>query len=311
MLNENRLFEYNNNQCSNPNKNWIDELVINLHITEACNYSCGFCYAHWAKRNRPEFWKSPHDVMQLLDALKQYFTNPNTNFRQKLDYKHVRLSFAGGEPTLIPQLGDYITYAAKIGFRISLITNGSRLNEGWLQQYGADIAMLGLSIDSINPATQHAIGRKERKDGTILSLNDFKHIADYYKKVNSAGKLKINSVISEHNYHENMSALITAMSPDKWKILKVMPFQGYDVLAQSKFSEFIFRHHAFKSIISPESNDDMTDSYLMINPDGRFYQNSQLCDGNEHDESAPILETGVEQALAQINFNPIKFINRY
>lgn len=32
----------------------LSELVINWHITEACNYRCRYCYAHWTV-NRPEF----------------------------------------------------------------------------------------------------------------------------------------------------------------------------------------------------------------------------------------------------------------
>ena len=28
--------------------------VINWHVTEACNYRCGYCYAHWDRPSRTE-----------------------------------------------------------------------------------------------------------------------------------------------------------------------------------------------------------------------------------------------------------------
>lgn len=31
--------------------NKANQLVINYHITEKCNYDCHYCYAKWAKPN--------------------------------------------------------------------------------------------------------------------------------------------------------------------------------------------------------------------------------------------------------------------
>ncbi len=46
----------------------------------------------------------------------------------------------------------------------------------------------------------------------------------------------------------------------------------------------------------------------MINPHGRFFFNKA---GGEYGYSEPILEVGIKQALAQIDFNEERFINRY
>ena len=53
----------------------------------------------------------------------------------------------------------------------------------------------------------------------------------------------------------------------------------------------------------------MTDSYLMIDPIGRFFQNSIL--GSGYSYSTPIVNTGIEEALNEINFDPEKFHGRY
>jgi len=53
----------------------------------------------------------------------------------------------------------------------------------------------------------------------------------------------------------------------------------------------------------------MTDSYLRIEPIGRFFQNSIL--GNGYSYSTPIVNTGIEEALNEINFDPQNFYGRY
>ncbi len=53
----------------------------------------------------------------------------------------------------------------------------------------------------------------------------------------------------------------------------------------------------------------MTESYLMIDPLGRFYQNSANKSGYKYSENTNLC--GVESALAQIQFNPITFASRY
>lgn len=50
----------------------------------------------------------------------------------------------------------------------------------------------------------------------------------------------------------------------------------------------------------------MTESYLMINPEGRFYQNTE----GKYIYSSKILEVGLSQAIQEIEFNDKKFIER-
>ncbi len=52
-----------------------------------------------------------------------------------------------------------------------------------------------------------------------------------------------------------------------------------------------------------EGNDDMQGSYVMVDPLGRFFGNAT----GRHVYSAPILEVGVEAALAQVGVSTAKF----
>ncbi|WP_434419673.1 hypothetical protein [Nannocystis pusilla] len=55
-----------------------------------------------------------------------------------------------------------------------------------------------------------------------------------------------------------------------------------------------------------EDNAAMTDSYAMLDPLGRFYGNH----GGRHLYSAPILEVGVQTALRQSRFSPVRLVAR-
>ncbi len=46
--------------------------------------------------------------------------------------------------------------------------------------------------------------------------------------------------------------------------------------------------------------------YIMVTPDGRFYQNS----GGKYSYSVPILEAGVEAGLAAVRFDYRKYRHR-
>ncbi len=57
-----------------------------------------------------------------------------------------------------------------------------------------------------------------------------------------------------------------------------------------------------------EDNSDMTQSYLMIDPMGRFFQNGN---NSFYTYSSPIHEIGFENALSSIEFDDNCYINRY
>ncbi|MGR6834015.1 hypothetical protein [Aliivibrio wodanis] len=75
----------------------LNELVINWHITETCNYNCTctYCFAKWGKPN--ELNRSLTSIEKLLDELANYFIHGNPEIKRTLGYKDVRLNFAGGE----------------------------------------------------------------------------------------------------------------------------------------------------------------------------------------------------------------------
>jgi radical S-adenosyl methionine domain-containing protein 2 len=54
----------------------------------------------------------------------------------------------------------------------------------------------------------------------------------------------------------------------------MLPVLNSDLaVSDVEFNSFIDRHFALKDVMCVEDNSDMTESYIMVDPYGRFFQN--------------------------------------
>jgi radical S-adenosyl methionine domain-containing protein 2 len=273
--------------------------VVNWHLLEPCQLKCKYCYAEWNKEKLPLIYKNTAQSVELIKQISHL----------RSDYQTVRLSFAGGEPMLDKNLGKKITAAKKYGLKISLITNGDLLSEDFLYENCTKIDLLGISIDSVNPLTNLQIGR-----ATLLGrVPDYPKIAGLIKlakKINPMLEIKINTVVNAFNFDEDMTDFMLSVQPNKWKILNVLPATNkaktQEISAQ-KFEFFVNRHRHLPNV-AIEDNAAMYNSYLMIDPYGRFFCNAP---NQTYHYSPPILDIGIDTALKSIDFDYQKFQNRY
>lgn len=286
----------------------VDELVINWHITEACNYNCSYCFAKWGKPK--ELHRSLPEIERFLDNLSEYFIQGFHPLKKELSYESVRLNFAGGEPMMLGSTFFIALMLAKQkGFKTSVITNGHYLINSRLEFPKNVLDMVGISFDSQDLNTRVKIGRSDRK-GNSLNVEELKTAIGNLVSTQKGIKTKINTVVNSLNCEEDFSELITELKLFKWKVLQAMPYGDDELLiSRDKFDNFVATHSGIGLPIFAESNSTMTESYLMIDPKGRFYQNSSNGSGYVYSESINLC--GVENALVQIEFSPIVFSSRY
>lgn len=94
------------------------------------------------------------------------------------DYGIYKINFAGGEPFLNKNLGEYVKFANQIGLKTSIITNATRLTNTWLLTYGPFIDQIGISCDSLDDQVNKELGRGFGNHVKITSralkrINDF------------------------------------------------------------------------------------------------------------------------------------------
>lgn len=285
----------------------MKEFVINWHITEACNYTCHFCFAHWQKKDKRDLIKNQAASLMMIDRLQAAFEN---TLSKVWEVDALRINFAGGEPLLYQsQLLAVAEYCRSKGIKTSLISNASYLLANQVSLH--DFDMLGISIDSTDEATNLAIGRHDRRNNTL----DMTALQSYLAAVKAklpALEIKINTVVNEQNWQENMSDFIAKVAPKKWKIFKMLPIVTDQLsVSDDEFQSFLDRHQQHQSIIVSEDNSEMTASYLMIDPNGRFYSNADSMVSGQYRYSSAINDVGALKALNEIDFDLDKFRARY
>lgn len=95
-----------------------EKYKINLHVLEACNFGCRQCFSKFGtKETLPvEDWKKIVDNCIAGADVAEF-------------------NIAGGEPMLYPGLVELVKYIRDKGVKVSLITNGSLMDEEWIKNY--------------------------------------------------------------------------------------------------------------------------------------------------------------------------------
>jgi radical S-adenosyl methionine domain-containing protein 2 len=266
-------------------------VAVNYHLYKPCNLRCRFCFATF---------RDVHGSLAVADVLRL--------LRLLRDAGCEKLTFAGGEPTLHPRFGEILAEARRLGLVTCVVTNGTRL-ASILERQASDLDWLGFSIDSAREEVQAALGR-----GSGAYIRQTLALVDEARR--RGVRIKLNTVVTRLTWEEDMSELVRRVRPARWKVFQVLPVAGQNdgavedlLIDGDQFRAFVARHRDLEAeALGPiaEDNEAMTDSYAMIDPLGRFYGNSR----GRHVTSAPILDVGIETALAQVGFVPERLAGR-
>jgi len=236
----------------------------------------------------------------------------------------VRLNLAGGEPMLLWRwgrgpLGEIMARADELGFALSIISNGPLMDNAFIMAWAPKLQILGISADSVDVGVNAKIGRCD-KSGKQVSIKRIAEIFRLARARHPGIECKLNSVVNAENWRNDLRPLLEATQPDRWKVFKMLPVadtpevsskQTPLVINDRRFMSFLDRHKEFSDILTSENNDEMTESYLMVDPWGRFYQNESDDSKYRHVVSASVHDTGIAKAFSEIEFDQAKFNRRY
>jgi radical S-adenosyl methionine domain-containing protein 2 len=274
---------------------------VNFHLWQPCNMRCKFCFATFQDVKKSILPKGHLPKEQAIEVV-----------RHLAAHGFEKITFAGGEPTLCPWLPDLIRTAKEAGMTTMIVTNGTALDEAFLLANRAHLDWIAISIDSLRPETNHAIGRA-LTGRTPISAEGYFELVD---RVRAHGyRVKLNTVVNRHNWKEDLSGLIRHARPERWKLLQALPIIGQNdahiddlTVTGAQFEAFVQRHATLADItrIVSETNAQVRGSYVMVDPAGRFFDNAE----GTHRYSLPILEVGVPLAIQQMDYDEIKFEER-
>lgn len=262
-------------------------ISVNWHVWSRCNYHCRFCFGRFKEISTPLDQKDAQRISYILSEARTR-----------------KLTFAGGEPTLCPYLGELLSSSKRLGLTTMVLSNGTGFSQAFLDKYAWAIDWVALSIESASEATERALGR-----GWGNHVTQVVETANRLKTQNI--RLKVNTVVTSVNWQEDLSELLTTLQPERWKVFQVLPILGQNhnqikplLVSKKQFLAFVKRHEALKPIV--EDNKLMLGSYLMLDALGRFFQNTT----GRYVYSRSILGVSVEQAIKEVGWNYSKFIVR-
>lgn len=202
-----------------------------------------------------------------------------------------------------------IDYICAYGIKVSIITNGSLLTKERIAFWKGKVCCIGLSIDSALSETNAAIGRscnsKQLTDKQMVSITQAIH--------RNGIELKINTVVSKFNVNEDMRVIYKRLKPNKLKLLQVEIVDGINdcankfAISKKEFDRFCARHKSSCHSLVCESERDMENSYLMINPQGEL----QLNDNGKYFTYGSCLEEDLDDILLRTPISADKFYARY
>lgn len=276
--------------------------TVNFHLVKHCPMACNFCYARF------------EDVIR--DTKVSALGLPTEQARKVvaelagLGFK--KINFAGGEPLLRKDLPELIRFAKSLGLVTSIISNGQLITADWIKSVYGHLDQIGISVDSALPERRVQMGRAIK--GRPLSNDDYLDRAALIRLAHIS--LKINSVVTAQNFDEDMTGFIRQLAPQRWKVFQALQIDGQNDLdaafircPDEAFTTFKRTHagltkEGIRTVF--EGNDDMTASYAMVDPFGRFYDNIE----GAYRYSQPIWAVGGAAAREQVVVDADKFIAR-
>lgn len=220
-------------------------------------------------------------------------------------------------------------YIRSKGVKASLITNGSLMDEEWIKNYAGLYETIGFSVDSLDDETNRKIGRCDRSGKTMPS-GRIVELCGLIRKYAQGCRIKINTVVSALNKDEAMSDFIDEIAADRWKILRMKPFQygsfsNLDIqVSDEEFEEFVERNREKNREKDKEDGKeagvetarrevvvepDMKASYVLIDSNGCLLDNAV-------DEITPVavcdcLREDFAEGLRRLTLDMEKYEARY
>jgi radical SAM protein with 4Fe4S-binding SPASM domain len=268
-------------------------LHIEVGLTNKCNHACIQCTLDWIN-HKSDIIETEVFLKTLEDAAKMGVKS---------------IYFAGeGEPTLHKDLPLFVKKAYDLGMKISLATNGSKLDREMSEKIMPYLSWIRFSVDAATKETFSKIHR--------VGINEFDKVVDNIKtciEVNGSGcQVGIQTLLMPENVHEIED--LAKMSKE-WgahniqvKPAHTHPKSSYqagiylysqeelqtrlETLSDENFTAIV-RLKSMERLLEPRTYREchafhfycLIDAYGQVTPCNIFYSDPEFIFGNIHEES--------------------------
>jgi MoaA/NifB/PqqE/SkfB family radical SAM enzyme len=124
----------------------LKELWVFPVAPETCNLACTHCLYAASPKTRNPYRLSASEFFEILAQVEAAGARP-------------RLMFTGGEPTLHPELCDFLDAADRRGYSFQLMTNGTRIQQPLVERLSrmSHLTKVQMSLESVDAEIHDSI----------------------------------------------------------------------------------------------------------------------------------------------------------
>ena len=204
----------------------------NVHLTSCCNYRCGFCFSTKLDKR----WLSANEWVPILEKFRHSGI--------------CKINYAGGEPFLYPEIAELCKVSKRMGFKVSIVSNASLIDEYVLSDLEGSLDWLGLSVDSISEDTERKLGRDCNGGNHIENVVSVADMAHRHKI-----SVKLNITVVRQSVEDDFTDLICRIDPQRVKVFQMLSLRNVNPDADALYQAGIRASFAF-------SGADGVDAYL-------------------------------------------------
>jgi MoaA/NifB/PqqE/SkfB family radical SAM enzyme len=248
-------------------------LKVHWECWSNCNLSCGFCYRSQGAA------LDPQDGRRLIAAVRAAGAK--------------RIVFAGGDPSLRPDIGVLVPWAKYLGLRVEIQTNGHHVRPAFKEAL-LEADLIGLSLDG---ATAEAHDRFRSTRGNfrrVLELLDFLERQDI--------QVIVRTVVTRRNYDDILDLgerLRGRKNLCRWSLLEFSPvglgYRNQELyrLARPAFDELVetaYDRYSKDVAIDVYRLENKVGTYLLITPSGMVYGTEESTENGIYPPVGSILQ---------------------
>jgi MoaA/NifB/PqqE/SkfB family radical SAM enzyme len=229
-------------------------LKVHWECWSRCNLSCGFCY------------RSQGPVLGLGDGKRLVAAVHSAGAK--------RIVFAGGDPSLRPDIAELVLWAKRLGLRVEIQTNGHYVTPGFRNAL-LEADLIGVSLDGATPAVHDSFRSTRGNFQRVLKLLEFLERQDV--------QVIVRTIVTRQNYSSALKLgdeLRDRKNICRWSLLEFSPVGlGYRnrelyELARDDFDELAqtaIEHYGDCLDIDVYRLEDKVGVYVLVTPSGLVY----------------------------------------
>ncbi len=213
----------------------LNSVRVKVHVP--CQWTCNFCHMEGNYSSQ-----SIRNDVRFSDAL--------INFRDRFGFSEVH--FTGGEPSIHPEITQFIAKAKNLGFKAKMTTNGQAKHSRYFEFINAGLDELNISIHTLDPDELGKIMSPPK--GILWGKKAVEKQVKLLDALDGKIPIKINTCVGETENSAIALAEFVRHRSISWRLMNVLEIPELSYASLSRACQILEAQPIQASIINGSSS---------------------------------------------------------